>query len=398
MAADSELGADELNEDRVPGLSLGIIGGGQLGRMMCWEARRMGIRTVVLDPDSRPPAYGLADRCIVGELSDPTALAELAADCHVITYEIEHIDAAELIRLEEAGALLRPSPSVLCLIQDKFAQKQRLADAGIPVPEFRAFDGVDRSAIEDFGLPCVQKTRKGGYDGRGVKILNSVDDELLPGPSMLERLVNFRCELAVIVARSPNGDQADYPVVEMVFDAESQICNSVCAPARISEQAEVRAREVAAASLESMDAVGLFAVELFLDHDDGVYVNEIAPRPHNSGHWTIEGAETSQFEQHIRAVCDFPLGSTELVRPSVMLNLLGAPGAMGAPNIYGYRRLLETPGAYLHWYEKREVRPGRKMGHITLLDAQLERALSRAADLEQLIRIEGREIEKQRKF
>ncbi len=399
---------------RYPGPVLGIIGGGQLGRMMCWEARRLGITTVVLDPSPHPPAFGLADHCIQGSLTDGDALRRLSDRADVLTYEIEHIDAAELQNIQASGSTILPDPAVLLNIQDKLRQKRLLSDAGLPVPRFTEFAGPRilgnsggspeaqsltsapsansdeaRAALAEFGLPCIQKTRRGGYDGRGVAKISRPDDPLLPGPSMLEELVDFQVELAVLLARSPSGRTRVYPVIEMVFDPHTQICNSVCAPARIPEDRALRAREIAVAAVESLNGVGIFAVELFLDSSGAILINEIAPRPHNSGHWTIEGAVTSQFEQHLRAVCGLPLGSTELIRPSVMVNLLGAAGAEGTPQIRGYHELLAEKNAFLHWYGKRDVRPNRKMGHFTVLDDSLESALSRAARLERTVRIEG---------
>jgi 5-(carboxyamino)imidazole ribonucleotide synthase len=382
----------------IPGLTLGIIGGGQLGRMMCLEARRLGIRTAVLDPAEHPPAEGLADICLRGGLTNPAALRRLAGSADILTYEIEHINADELNALEAEGMNILPSPRVLMDIQDKLRQKRLLADAGLPVPRFAAFEGPSEggtagpAAAEElraFGLPCIQKIRTGGYDGRGVALIGNLDAELLPGPSMLEERVDFAAELAVLLARSASGEIRTYPVIEMVFDPATQICNSVCVPARISPQLARRAKEVSAAAVETLNGVGIFAVELFLGTSGDVLINEIAPRPHNSGHWSIEGAATSQFEQHLRAVCGLPLGSAELVSPAVMVNLLGAPGAGGAPRIAGYEALLAEDRCYLHWYGKREVRPNRKMGHFTVLDEDLETALRRAADLEKRVSIVG---------
>jgi 5-(carboxyamino)imidazole ribonucleotide synthase len=376
----------------IPGLVMGIIGGGQLGRMMCWEARRLGIRTIVLDPAPHPPAEGLADRTIQGSLTDAAALRELATEADILTYEIEHIDADELAALAAEGRNIRPAPSVLLTIQDKLRQKRLLARAGLPVPRFAPMDGEPGSiSPEDFGLPCIQKIRTGGYDGRGVALIREAGDELLSGPSMLEELIDFQLELAVLLARSPSGDIRSDPLSEMVLDPETQICNSVCVPARVEPEVAEKARDISIAAVECLEGIGIFAVELFLTRGGELLINEIAPRPHNSGHWTIEGAATSQFEQHLRAVCDLPLGSAELISPAVMVNLLGAPGSAGSPVIVGYDALLGTEGCYLHWYGKRDVRPNRKMGHFTLLDQDLNRAIAQAADLEKRVRVIGDE-------
>jgi 5-(carboxyamino)imidazole ribonucleotide synthase len=376
----------------MPGLTLGILGGGQLGRMMCIEARRMGITTICLDPSPNPPAKGVADLCIQGDLYDPVKIQELAEKAQVLTFEIEHVNTGYLQTLETQGFTIYPSPKSLQVIQDKFVQKTLFAQANLPVPPFaRTYKELN------LPFPLVQKTRTGGYDGRGVSILadeTQVATKGLEGETFFEELVDFDLEIAVLLARSPSGETAVWPVVEMVFDPATQICTKVCAPARIPAEIEQEAIRVSIGAVQVLDGVGVFAVELFVSNSNSngaprVLINEVAPRPHNSGHWTIEGSLTSQFAQHLRAVCGLPLGSTDLTMPSVMINLLGEPGAQGKPTIQGYEQALAIPGLSFHWYEKSLVSTQRKMGHVTVTRPNLEDALRLADQAQNLLTITG---------
>jgi len=382
---------------RIPGFTLGIVGGGQLGRMMAVEARRLGIKTIVLDPSSNPPAAGIADETLQGSLYDPLSLGALARRCDVVTYEIEHINITALYELEAAGVHLEPRPRVLEIIQDKYRQKSFLLQSGLPVPGFAGVAAADVAAYVPAQYPVVQKLRTGGYDGRGVQVLLNAKSTRLQGESMFESCIDIDLELAVIVARGINHEAASqaktavYPVVEMVFDPRAQICSSVAAPARISDSQAKRAIEISVAAIEALDGYGIFAVELFLAKDGALLINEIAPRPHNSGHWTIESAVTNQFEQHVRAVCGLPLGSTELLRPSVMVNLLGAPGSNGVPNLKGLSAALALTGLKMHWYQKTSVQPLRKMGHFTVGSHSLEEALRIANQASDLLVVTGNE-------
>lgn len=361
---------------------IGILGGGQLGRMMILAGAPLGFRFGVLTPRPDDPAAGLADHHVPGSLDDAAAIRALTSWADVATYEIEHIDTDALEAAEATGDLILPRPAVLRTVNDKLEQKRALERAGVPVPAFSETPG---------GYPTVQKLRRGGYDGRGVKVLRGDADERLPGESFFEELVDFSCELAVIVARSAGGESTTYPVVEMEFDAEANICSRVIAPARIDPGAESRAREVATAAVDALDAVGVVAVELFLRRDGEILVNELAPRPHNSGHLTIEACETDQFEQHLRAITGLPLGATRLRASAVMINVLGAPGAAGSPRMPELSRLLRVAGVHLHWYGKREVRPFRKMGHVTVVADDLDSALATADRVEAYTRVEGEE-------
>ena len=372
---------------------LGIIGGGQLARMMVPAAARLGLETLVLDPTPESPGGQLAGEQLVGALDDRERLTELVEACDVTTFEIEAVATSALEVLVSRGCLVRPAPSVLACIQDKLLQKQRLADAGVPTADFAAVDAPDARALADFGLPLVQKARRGGYDGRGVAVFTGavVEERVLPVPSLVERFVDFRCELAVLVARTSDGHCRTWPVVEMVFDEAANVLDLLLAPARVDEAVAERARSVAIAAVEALGGVGVHGVELFLTRDDEILVNEIAPRPHNSGHWTIEACATSQFEQHVRAVTDLPLGSTRQYCPAVMVNLLGAPEARGTPAIVGLDEALALPGVAVHLYGKASVSPLRKMGHMTITAPTMDEALDIARQARALVRIEGSE-------
>jgi len=382
-----------------PLLTVGILGGGQLARMMIYESRKLGISFTVLDSDPEAPAGALADTFIRGGLYDPGALERAAEKSDVLTYDIEHIDTAVLTRLEAQGRRVYPSPACLATIQDKLEQKRLLRAAGIPVPVFHALPA--KNADYPFAPPWVQKARTGGYDGRGVFVVRSEADlaDLIPGDTMAEEQVDIRKELAVMVARGADGATAVYPVTEMVFDPAMNICTRVVAPADVSDSLRRQAEEIAVETARALNIVGAAGIELFLDTRGRILVNEAAPRPHNSGHYTIEACATSQFEQHIRAVSGLPLGSTELYRPAVMINLLGAaPSAAArkravdtAPVIEGLDELLAVPGASFHFYGKKVCRPGRKMGHITVTAPTRTEALSRAEEIERTVGIYGPE-------
>ena len=377
-----------------PAVSVAILGGGQLARMMIYESRKLGLRFSVLDSSEDVPAGKLADRFYSGSLESASDLERIILENDVTTYDIEHINTEALGRLSEAGHAIFPAPEILAIIQDKGIQKKHLQDAGIPVPAFSLFDPpaqILSAPTLPVPFPAVQKARRGGYDGRGVAVLRNEDDldTMLPVPSMLEEFVDFEVELAVMVARDRKGQVLSYPVAEMYFDENANICDTVIAPARFGERVEAEARRIAEETVVALAGVGVFGIELFLTKDGKILVNEVAPRPHNSGHYTIEGCVTSQFEQHIRAVAGFPLGSTDLHRPAVMFNLLGAPGFSGRPVVRGLSEALAIPGASVHLYGKSETRPYRKMGHVTVTGRDVETVLGKAERVRECIRIEG---------
>lgn len=390
---------------------IGILGGGQLGRMTIEEARALLCHVEVLSPDYPAPAADLADETLVGDLMDREAVLELAARVDVVSYEIEHVNIAALYEVEGAGKPVIPGAGVLAIIQDKVAQKRLMDEAGIPtaawaligdgeepattaglvaaVATLLARTGLPTALVGSAGFPVVQKARRGGYDGRGVAVIRSPADavglaeggRLLAAPGFVEARVDFAKELAVVVARDLDGNTAIYPCVEMVFDPRVNLCDSVLMPADEPDSVMVEARRLALAAVTALDAAarreaagrgsatagaaGVFGVELFLKRDGSLLVNEIAPRPHNSGHVTIEACATSQFMQYYRILAGYPLGSTELLRPAMMVNLLGAAGADGTPVYNGLEKALGVPGVSIHLYGKRQVRPFRKMGHLT---------------------------------
>jgi len=355
-----------------PGPTLGVVGGGQLGRMLSEAASPLGIDVVVLDPTPRAPATPVATDHIVADFDDEAAIREVAERADVLTYEIELADEEALASIEaETGTPVHPKPSTLATIADKFEQKQAFADAGIPVPEFRAVDDEReaRDALDELGTPAMLKARRGGYDGRGnvlVEDHSEVADALdqVAGPAMIEAFVDFERELAVMACQG-DGERDTFPVTETIHEAE--ILRETVAPARTCAETREQAADVAERVLDVLDGRGVFGVETFETSDGEILLNEVAPRPHNSGHWTIEGAITSQFEQHARAVTGRPLGATDLRATTVSTNILGA-GAPRPATLLGVDDVLAAPGVALHWYGKEEVRPLRKMGHLTTVD------------------------------
>ena len=372
---------------------IGLIGGGQLGRMLVKAAKRLGCTSVVLDPVEHSPAGQIATRQIVGGYHDADKIRELAADCDLLTFELENIDADTLAELEAEGKPVHPSAQVLKTIQDKLVQKRFLAEHDIPTSPFEAADSPDPERFAAFGYPLVQKARRGGYDGRGVVVMRSPEDfaDHLPVPSLIERFVEAEKEIAVLVARNTKGEVATYPPVEMCFRPGANILDLLLAPADIDADTEERARAIAVQTVEALDGVGIFGVELFVTTEGQVLVNEIAPRTHNSGHHTIEANVTDQFEQHLRAILGLPLGSTDTLSPAAMLNLLGAPGESGRPVLRGLEETLAIPGVCLHLYGKATTSPFRKMGHITVLDQDPQRAKAKALQVRDTIEIGAEE-------
>jgi len=370
---------------------LGIFGGGQLAQMLTQAAVALGVETVIFERAPDSPAGRLTQREVVGDWADPTALARFAEQCDLVTLENEFVDAAILAELERRGLPVLPGAATVATVQDKLLQKRALRAAGLAVPEFRpaANPGEVLAAAGELGWPLLLKARRNGYDGYGNATLRDPDD-LAPAwdrlcrggsPLMVEAFVPFERELAVMVARGRDGAIRSYPLVETV--QENHICHLVRAPAPADAGLAAAAVALAQAAVVAVGGVGIFGVELFQHCDGRVLLNELAPRPHNSGHYTIEACTTSQFENHLRAILGWPLGPTELRAPAaVMANLLGrTSGPVGADAL---RAAAAVPGAHLHLYGKRESRPGRKMGHVTTLGttvAEAEAAARRAAEL-----------------
>lgn len=364
--------------------TLGILGGGQLARMTAYAAFRLGMRVHIMEKFAGSPAGQIAHKEVVGDPSDHDLLLAFASECDVVTLESEFINERHLSEIERAGHALFPRASSVARIQDKLVQKQTLLAAGVPVAPFEAVENHDgaRTFGERHGYPFVLKARRDSYDGYGNATVRSADDVEAgwqkitrgdPGRQLYcEAFVDFTRELAVMVARGRDGDTAIYPVAETV--QQNHICHFVTVPAGVEDEAAAKAVEYARRGVEAIDGVGIFGVELFLRADGEVLFNEMAPRPHNSGHYTIEGSVTSQFENHIRAVMGWPLGSTALRAPGVaMANILGRDAGIGT--VADYPAVLAHPTAHLHIYGKEESRRGRKMGHVTALADSVEEAL-----------------------
>lgn len=371
----------------LPGSTLGVIGGGQLGRLLALEARRMGYRVIVLDPEEGAPAAQVADEQICAPLDDPDSLLALARRSDVVTLEWENADVDGL-RALPPEVRLHPSPDVLEIAQHRVREKETARGLGLPTAEYRAIASLPelRRALEELGTPAVLKTARMGYDGKGqATIRNPSEAEaafaaLASRPAgallVLEGFIPFVKELSVVCARSSRGEIASFPAAENVH--ARGILDTSLAPARIPRGVADEVRRMAETLTERLGVVGLLAVEMFLEEDGTLRVNEIAPRPHNSGHYSWEACAASQFEQHIRAVCGLPLGDPALLRPAAaMANLLGEDLSQG---LQGAVRALEDPGVALHLYGKRECRAGRKMGHLTVLADTPEDALRRVTE------------------
>jgi 5-(carboxyamino)imidazole ribonucleotide synthase len=366
----------------LPGNTIGIFGGGQLGRMIAIAAKRMGYRVVVLDPTPDCPAGQVADDEITAPYTDVAAARDLARRCAVVTAEFENVPA-ETLEAIEPMVPVRPSSRVLRIAQNRIAEKTFLAEHGFPVPNFRPVRSHEEllRAISEIGCPAVLKTATGGYDGKGQVRIEHPDEaeraweRLGKVDCVLEEFVPLEREVSVIVARNLRGEEVVYPVAENTH--ANHILDTSVMPARIPPELARQAQELARAIAEALGVVGLLCVEMFMAQDGRLLVNELAPRPHNSGHQTFDAAVTSQFEQLVRAICNLPLGSTELYRPAAIANLLGDLWEGGEPN---WAKALELPEVKLHLYGKTEPRPGRKMGHLTATAETPDEALQKVLE------------------
>jgi 5-(carboxyamino)imidazole ribonucleotide synthase len=367
----------------LPGATVGVLGGGQLGRMMALAARRMGYRIAVLDPDARCPTGQVADEVVVGALDDVEAAIALARRSDVITLDTEHVPADLLDQIAEVTPV-RPGPSVLRTIQDRRTQKQFLDAQGVPQATWAPVgdDAELATAIETIGVPAILKVRRAGYDGKGqVRIERAADaaaawQTIHRRPAVLERVVEFAREVSVVLARGVTGEIATYALAENVH--RRHVLHTTRAPAPMPEPRRAHAEEIARSIARALDHVGVMAVEMFEIADGTLLVNEIAPRTHNSGHYTYGASATSQFEQHVRAVCGLPLGDPRLLSGAVMLNLIGDLWRHGPPP---WQHVLARPEARLHLYGKLAPAPGRKMGHVLILDDDTDRGLVTAEAL-----------------
>ena len=368
------------------GFKLGILGGGQLGRMFIQEAINYNIHVSILDPASNAPCADSAHDFVIGDFNDFDTVLNFGRNMDVVTIEIEHVNITALYELERLGVKVFPQPKVIELIQDKGLQKEFYQTNNIASSSYQL---IDREVTAD-DLPIVQKLRKGGYDGRGVVVLKEENDlasSFKNAPTVLEKLVDIQKEISVIVARNEAGEIKTFPTVELEFNSEVNLVEFIFSPASVSEKVESEAQGLAKAIADKLDIVGLLAVEMFLTKTGKVLVNEIAPRTHNSGHQSIEGNITSQFEQHLRSIINLPLGDTSITQPSVMVNLLGEPNMSGSVIYEGIEELLATPGAYLHLYGKSSTKPFRKMGHFTVLNPQLNEAKIVARRLKNVVKV-----------
>ena len=374
-------------------LKLGIISGGQLGKMLIQEASKWAIATYVLDPDPDCPAKRIATEHVQGDFLDFDTVYAFGKEVDILTYEMENINIEALLQLKADGFKVVPDPQVLALIQDKGLQKEFYQKHNIPTSSFSCYENTDAitKAIEEkiFTYPFVQKLRKGGYDGHGVVLIHSAEDRLLEGSSMLEKKVEIDKEIAVIVARNDLGEVRCFPTVEMTFDAKTNLVEDLFCPANISREDVKIAEDLATKIIEKLEMVGLLAVEFFIDTNGEILVNEVAPRPHNSGHHTIESVMTSQLEQMLRAILGLPLGSTNLIMPSVMLNLLGEAGHTGEVRYEGLSEVLAIEGVKVHLYGKQQTRPSRKMGHATILADTVSEALEKAKEVKKIIKVKS---------
>lgn len=355
---------------------LGILGGGQLGRMLIQEAVNFNIHISVLDPSINAPCAALANNFVVGNFNDYQTVLDFGKTVDVLTIEIEHVNIEALEELERLGKKVFPTPQALRTIQDKGLQKQFYKANEIPTAPFHLIDNAADALLFKEKGPFMQKLRKGGYDGKGVTPLRTEAEfnAAFDAPSVLEEFVPFVKELAVIVARNESGEIATFPLVEMEFNPEANLVEFIFSPANVSIETEHKAKFIATDIADKLNHVGLLAIELFLTEDGEVLVNEIAPRPHNSGHHTIEACFVSQYGMHLRAILNMPLGSTALRTPAVMINLLGEKGFEGKARYENIEEVLHTEGAYIHLYGKEDTKPFRKMGHITVCNSNLEEA------------------------
>lgn len=361
--------------------TIALLGGGQLGRMFMENALRYPVRVHSLDPDQEAPCAHLADRSTLGSLTDPETVLRYAADADVVGIEIEHVSVEALRTLRDQGKRVIPDPDVLAIIQDKGLQKEFYREHGIPTAPFALVNGTPSIMEHQQLFPAFLKARTGGYDGKGVMPLNGVGDvaQAFQGPCVLEMRASIRTELAVLVVRDEQGTHVVYDPVEMVFDPNLNLVDHLRAPARIPDQLAKDAQDLAVRVAAAFNAPGLYAVELFLTHQGELWVNETAPRAHNSGHHTIEACASSQFDQLLRVYMGWPLGDPTLRGHAAMINLVGV-GGQGEPVMNGLQEVLALPGAYIHSYGKKETRTGRKMGHVTVI-ADDHNGLDRAIDL-----------------
>ena len=370
---------------------LGILGGGQLGKMMLFDTRKFDIQTYVLDPSDEAPCKIACNKFFQGNLMDFETVYNFGKQVDVLTFEIELVNLEALEKLESEGIKVFPSPKTLRMIQNKGVQKDFYSQNNIPTAAYQRFENLDalKKEIQNLKLPFVWKCTEFGYDGTGVKIIRTFSDlDNLPNVECIsEEMIPFKNELAVIVCRNPSGEIKTYPVVEMEFHPEANQVEYVICPARIEDKVAEKARAIALNVSEKFNHVGLLAVEMFQTENDEIIVNEVAPRPHNSGHHTIEASYTSQFENHLRAILNLPLGNTDSKVAGIMVNLVGEEGFSGDVIYENIETILGWNGVTPHIYGKKQTRPFRKMGHVTIVNQDIKIARKIAEDVKNTIRV-----------
>ncbi|HZB64378.1 MAG TPA: 5-(carboxyamino)imidazole ribonucleotide synthase [Nitrososphaeraceae archaeon] len=374
-------------------IKIGIIGGGQIGKMIAQEAKRMSLKVVILDPSKDCPASALCDRLIVADFKDENKIRDLAKSSDVITYEIELANSKALKNLELKNYPIFPSPHSLYLIQNKFRQKKFLKENNLPVPEFKKINSINDLLLvaKRFEYPLMLKACEDSYDGRGNYLIKCKEDISIAYNSFqnremfAEKYVDFKTEISIMVARNKKGQIATFPIAENIH--KNNVLDTTIVPANISPKINEAAEIIAQNVVTCLNDIGIFGIELFVSNKDEIFINEIAPRPHNSGHYSIEGCSISQFEQHLRTILNFPLSKPELVRPTVMKNILGPPNFSGTYRIIGLSKLLSLPSTKIHLYGKRITSPGRKLGHITCTGRTLEEVIKRSSDAKNSIEI-----------
>ena len=367
---------------------IGVLGGGQLGRMLIQEAIDLDVHLHMIDPDPNAPCALIAHSFSCGSITDYDTVIEFGKDKDLITVEIENVNIEALEALEQNGVKIFPQPRVLRIIKDKGIQKQFYVDHNIPTAPFTLYDNANALEEANISYPIIQKMRTGGYDGKGVQLLKQSSDSY-DAPNLCESLIDFDKELSVIVARNENGDVQCFPSVECEFNSEANLVEYLFSPANISKEITQKANSIAMDLIQKLDMIGLLAVEFFLGKNGELLVNEIAPRPHNSGHHTIECCNTSQYAQHLRSVLNLPLGDTTLITPGAMINILGEKGFTG-PAIYeGLEKILGISGVHPHIYGKSDTKPFRKMGHVTITGETLIQVKRIADEVKETIKVKA---------
>ncbi len=370
-------------------LKLGILGGGQLGRMLIQEAINYNLTTLVLDPDADAPCKHIANYFENGSITDYDTVYNFGKKADIITIEIEKVNVEALEQLEKEGKKVFPQSRVIRLIQDKGIQKQFFKENDIPTAPFMLVNSKDDLTNGKFQFPYILKLRKDGYDGKGVMKINDANDvkNAFQAPTLIEELVHFEKEIAVIVARNANGDVKTFPMVEMEFNPEANLVEFLISPSTYPESIQERAEKIAKDIAAALNITGILAVEMFITKHGDILVNELAPRPHNSGHQTIEGNYVSQFGQHLRAIFNLPLGDTRSISNAIMVNVLGEKGHDGVAKYDGLEKILSIEGVYVHLYGKKYTKPFRKMGHLTIIDQNREKAIEKARFVQQTLKV-----------